>query len=126
MPITRYVLPSLALLAWTASLGAAQNTTCDTSQFDAMTNMWTLEPDQNTREIAPGELAAERKIMQRVVDMFKSAFVPTGAVGLYGANYDTVPQAPTNTGRYGNAYIFDDPERQGATTREPPDAEIET
>ena len=75
MPITRYFLLSLVLLTLTASLGPAQNTTCDTSQFDAMTNMWKLEPDQNTREVTPGELAAERKIMQRVVDMFKSAFV---------------------------------------------------
>ena len=106
MPITRYVLLPLVLLTWTASLGAAQNTTCDSSQFDAMTNMWKLEPDQNTREVTPGELAAERKIMQRVVDMFKSAFVPTGAIGLYGANYDTLPHAKTNTDRYGNTYIF--------------------
>ena len=106
MPITRYFLLSLVLLTWTASLGAAQNTTCDSSQFDALTNMWKLEPDQNTREVTPGELAAERKIMQRVVDMFKSAFVPTGAIGLYGANYDILPQARTNTDRYGNTYIF--------------------
>ena len=106
MPITRYFLLSLVLLTWTASLGAAQNTTCDSSQFDALTNMWKLEPDQNTREVTPGELAAERKIMQRVVDMFKSAFVPTGAIGLYGANYDILPHARTNTDRYGNTYIF--------------------
>jgi hypothetical protein len=93
------------LLTWTASPGAAQTTTCDSSQFDAMTNVWKLEPDQNTREVTPGELAAERKIMQRVVDMFKSAFVPTGAIGLYGANYDTLPHT-RNTDRYGNSYIF--------------------
>jgi hypothetical protein len=104
--MTRYVLLSLVLLTSTASIGAAQNATCDTSQFDAMTNVWKLEPDQNTREITPGELAAERKIMQRVVDMFKSAFVPTGAIGLYGVNYDILPQAVTNKSRYGNTYIF--------------------
>ncbi len=106
MSITRYFLLLVALLTWTPSLGAAQNTTCDSSQFDAMTNVWKLEPDQNTREVTPGELAAERKIMQRVVDMFKSAFVPTGAIGLYGANYDILPQAKINTDRYGNTYIF--------------------
>jgi len=106
MPITRYFLLSVVLLTGTASLGAAQNPTCDTSQFAALTNMWKLEPDQNTREVTPGELVAERKIMQRVVDMFKSAFVPTGAIGLYGANYDILPQARTNTDRYGNTYIF--------------------
>ena len=105
MPITRYVLPSIVLLTWTASLGSAQNASCDTSQFDALTNMWKLNADQNTREVTSGELAAERKIMLRVADMFKSAFVPTGAIGLYGANYDVLPQA-LNTNRYGNTYIF--------------------
>jgi len=106
MPITRYFPLLVVLLTWSASLRAAQNTTCDSSQFDAMTNMWKLEPDQNTREVTPGELAAERKVMQRVADMFKSAFVPTGAIGLYGANYDILPQAKINTDRYGNTYIF--------------------
>ena len=106
MPIIRYFLLSLVLLAWTASLGAAQNTTCDSSQFDAMTNIWKLEPDQNTGEVTPGELAAERKIMRRVVDMFKSAFVPTGAIGLYGVNYDILPQAKANAAGYGNTYTF--------------------
>ena len=38
--------------------------------------------------------------------MFKSAFVPTGAIGLYSANYDILPQAVTNKSRYGNTYIF--------------------
>ena len=84
----------------------AQNTQCDASQFDALTNMWKLEPDQNTRQIPAGELAAERKVMQRVVEMFKSAFVPTGAAGYYGVNYDILPQAVTNKSRYGNTYIF--------------------
>jgi hypothetical protein len=106
MPFRRYVLLSLVLLTWTASLGAAQTPTCDSSQFDTLTNMWKFEPDQNTREVTPTELAAERKIMQRVVDMFKSAFVPTGAVGLYGANYDVLPHARLNTNRYGNTYTF--------------------
>jgi len=32
--------------------------------------------------------------------------VPTGAIGLYGANYDILPQAKINTDRYGNTYIF--------------------
>jgi hypothetical protein len=45
-------------------------------------------------------------VMQRVVEMFKSAFVPTGAAGYYGVNYDILPQAVTNKSRYGNTYIF--------------------
>ena len=44
--------------------------------------------------------------MQRVVEMFKAAFVPTGAAGYYGVNYDILPQAVTNKSRYGNTYIF--------------------
>lgn len=44
--------------------------------------------------------------MQRVVEMFRSAFVPTGAAGYYGVNYDILPQALTNRSRYGNTYIF--------------------
>ena len=89
----------VVLVAWSASPASAQNTRCDASQFDALTNMWKPQPDQNTGEVTAGELAAERKIMQRVLDMFKSAFVPTGAIGLYGANYDILPQAGrTRTG----------------------------
>lgn len=106
MTIIRPVLLSLLLLAANASLVSAQNTQCDASQFDALTNMWKLEPDQNTRQISAGDLAAERKIMQRVVEMFKTAFVPNGAAGYYGVNYDILPQAVTNNSRYGNTYIF--------------------
>lgn len=96
----------VALVTCNASLASAQNTRCDASQFDALTNVWKLEPDQNTREIPAGELAAERKIMQRVTEMFKSAFVPNGAIGYYGVNYDILPQVVTNKSRYGNSYIF--------------------
>lgn len=106
MTIIRGVLLLVVLAPWNASLASAQGTPCDASQFDALTSMWKLEPDQNTREISAGELAAERKIMQRVVQMFRSAFVPTGAVGYYGVNYDILPQAVTNQSRYGNTYMF--------------------
>jgi len=106
MTIIRCILVLVALVIWNASLASAQNTRCDASQFDALTNMWKLEPDQNPRQIPAGELAAERNVMQRVVDMFKSAFVPTGAAAYYGVNYDILPQAVTNTSRYGNTYIF--------------------
>jgi hypothetical protein len=106
MTIIRCVLLLVALVTWSATPVSAQNTPCDPSQFHTLTNMWKLEPDQNTREIPAGELAAERKVMQRVVEMFKSAFVPTGAAGYYGANYDILPHAATNTSRYGNTYTF--------------------
>lgn len=68
--------------------------------------MWRLEPDQNTRQVTAGELVAERTVMRRVADMFRSAFVPTGAAGYYGANYDILPHAVTNKSRYGNTYSF--------------------
>jgi hypothetical protein len=68
MTIIRRVLFVVALVAWNASLASAQNTPCNASQFDTLTNMWKLEPDQNTRQIPAGELAAERKVMQRVVE----------------------------------------------------------
>ena len=105
MTITRCLLLSLAPLAWIAS-PAAQNTYCDSSQYNSLTNIWKPQPDQNTGQVTAIELAAERKIMVRVRDMFTSAFVPTGAIGLYSANYDILPQARTNTDRYGNTYIF--------------------
>ena len=105
MTITRCLLLALAPLAWIA-LPAAQNTYCDSSQFNSLTNIWKPQPDQNTGQVTAVELAAERKIMVRVLDMFKSAFVPTGAIGLYSANYDILPQAVTNKSRYGNTYSF--------------------
>lgn len=105
MTIIRCLLLSLAPLAWIA-LPAAQNPYCDSSQFNSLTNIWKPQPDQNTGQVAAVELAAERKIMVRVLDMFKSAFVPTGAIGLYSANYDILPQAVTNKSRYGNTYSF--------------------
>ena len=106
MTITRGVLLLVALLTWHASPTSAQSNPCDASRFDTLTNMWKLEPDQNTRQVPAGELAAERKIMQRVTAMFRSSFVPNGAAGYYGVNYDILPQAVTNKSRYGNTYIF--------------------
>lgn len=106
MTIIRGFLLLVVLVTWNASLASAQNTPCDASQFDALTNMWKLEPDQNTREVSAAELAAERKVMRRVEEMFKSAFVPNGAAGYYGADYQILPQALTNKSRYGNTYMF--------------------
>jgi hypothetical protein len=106
MTITRCLLLSLALLASTALPAAAQNTYCDSAQFNSLTNMWKPQPDQNTGQVTAVELAAERKIMGRVLEMFKSAFVPNGGIGYYGANYDILPQAVTNKSRYGNTYTF--------------------
>jgi hypothetical protein len=104
--IIRCMLLLGALLAPDASPASAQNAPCDASQFDALTNMWKREPDQNTGQVPAAELAAERRVMARVVEMFTSAFVPTGAAGYYGVNYDILPQARTNKSRYGNTYIF--------------------
>ena len=95
-----------ALVTLIASPASAQSTPCDPAQFNDLSGVWKLEPDQNTREIPAGELAAERKVMHRVVEMFRSAFVPTAAIGYYGVNYDILPQAVTNKQRYGNTYIF--------------------
>jgi len=105
MTITHCLVLFLAPLAWIAT-PAAQRTYCDSSQFNSLTNVWKPQPDQNTGQVTAVELAAERKIMVRVLEMFKSAFVPTGAIGLYSANYDILPQAVTNKSRYGNTYSF--------------------
>src|SRR5687767_1623756 len=106
MTIIRCALLLAALVAWCASPASAQAPPCDESQFHTTTNMWKLEPDQNASQVPAGELPAERKIMRRVVEMFKSTFVPTGAAGLYGVNYDIVPHAVNNKSRYGNTYTF--------------------
>ena len=106
MTIIRRVLLLVVLLTSNASRAPAQNTPCDVSQFDTLTNMWKLEPDQNTREVSVAELAAERRVMRPVVQMFKSTFVPNGAAGYYGVNYDIRPHAVTNKSRYGNTYEF--------------------
>jgi hypothetical protein len=106
MTVTRCLLLSLGLLASTALPAAAQNTYCDNTQFNSLTNMWKVTPDQNTGEVTAAELAAERKILGRVLEMFKSAYVPNGAIGWHSANYDTVPQVATSKARYGNTYSF--------------------
>lgn len=106
MPITRSLLISLGLLASTPLSGAAQNTYCDSAQFNSLTNVWKPQPDQNTGEVTAVELAAERKIMGRVLQMFKSAFVPNGGIGYHSADYQILPQAVTNQSRYGNTYTF--------------------
>ena len=61
------VLLSLALLAATALPAAGQNPYCDSAQFNSLTNMWKPMPDQNTADLSATELAAERKIMRRVL-----------------------------------------------------------
>lgn len=106
MTIIRLVLLLIALVAWNASPASAQRVYCDASRFDGLTNMWKPQPDQNTSQVTAGELAAERKVMHRVLEMFKSAFVPTGAAGYHAANYDVLPHAVTNKSRYGNTYEF--------------------
>lgn len=106
MTIIRCLLLSLAPLAWIATPAAAQNTNCNSAQFNSLTNVWKPQPDQNTGQVTAVELAAERKLMVRVLDMFKSAFVPVGAIGLHSANYDILSQAVSNKSRYGNTYSF--------------------
>ena len=106
MTIIRRVLFVVALVTWSASLASAQNIPCDASQFNTLTNMWKFVPDQNTSQVPTSELPAERKVMQRVVEMFKSAFVPNGAAGYYGVNYDPGSQIKMNPDRYGNPYTF--------------------
>jgi hypothetical protein len=106
MTIIRSVLLLVALVTSNASLASAQRTYCDASQFNALTNMWKVQPDENTSQVPAGELPAERRVMRRVLEMFQSAFVPTGAAGLVGVNYDILPHAVTNKSRYGNTYSF--------------------
>jgi hypothetical protein len=106
MHITRCLLLPLGLLVLTALPATAQNRYCDSVQFNSLTNMWKLLPDQNTGEVTAVELAAERKIMGRVLEMFKSAYVPNGAIGYHSADYQILPQAVTNQSRYGNTYDF--------------------
>lgn len=106
MTITRCLLLSLAALVSIASPAAAQNRCyCDNAQFNSLTNVWKPMPDENTSQVSATELAAERKLMARVLEMFKSSFVPVGAIGYHSANYDTRPQG-TNTSKYGNTYTF--------------------
>jgi len=105
MTIVRCVLLLVALVTWNASPASAQRNYCDASQFNALTNMWKVQADENTSQVPAGELPAERKVMRRVLEMFQSSFVPTGAAGLVGVNYDIVPHA-LNKSRYGNTYTF--------------------
>jgi hypothetical protein len=105
MTMIRCLLLALVSLTWVASPATAQRTYCDSSQFNSLTNVWKAQPDENTGEVTGAELAAERKLMVRVLEMFKSAFVPTGAIGLHSADYQILPQA-LNTSRYGNTSSF--------------------
>jgi hypothetical protein len=106
MTLTRCLLLSLASLTLLATPAAAQRTYCDSSQFNSLTNIWKPIADQNTRDVPAVELAAERKLMARALEMFKSAFVPSGAIGLHSANYQVRSQVATNELRYGNPYSF--------------------
>ncbi len=108
MTIIRSVLLLVALVTCNASLASAQaqRVYCDASRLNALTCMWKVQPDQITSQVPASELPAERKIMRRVLEMFQSAFVPTGAAGLVGVNYDILPHAVSNKSRYGNTYSF--------------------
>jgi hypothetical protein len=53
MTSIRYVLLLVALVTWNGSQASAPSAQCDASQFDALTNLWKLEPDQNTRQVPP-------------------------------------------------------------------------
>ena len=85
---------------------ASAQTRCDATQFDELTDFWKREPDQNTRGLPAAELAAERRVMERVLGMFTSAHVPHGAAAYYGVDYQILPHARVNGARYGNTYSF--------------------
>ena len=106
MRIIRSLSILVALVASNAWPASAQNTPCDSAQFNDLKGMWKVTPDQNTHQVTAAELAAERKIMQRVAEMFRSSYEPHGVIGYTSVNYNTRPQIVTSKSRYGNTYVY--------------------
>ncbi len=94
-----FVLPSILVSA---------QADCDPEKIKTAPGTWITSPDQNTGGLSAAELAAERKLIAAIHQVFQDNYQPVGATASHGANYD-MNSSEVDTrhpNRYGHPYNY--------------------
>ncbi len=99
-------LSLLFLLALGSSIVSAQD--CDPEKIKTAPGTWITYPDQNTGGLSTAELAAERKLIASINQVFQDNYKPVGVTASHSANYDMQPPLvdTQHPNRYGHPYYY--------------------
>ncbi len=102
----------LFLLVFGSSIVSAQGppagqADCDPEKIKTASGTWISRPDVNTSGLSAAELAAERKLIASISQVFRDNYKPVGVTASHGANYDKISEIdPKHTNRYGHPYYY--------------------
>lgn len=83
-------------------------TGCDSEKIKTAPGTWTTYVDQNTGGLTAAELAAERKLIASINQIFQDNYKPVGVTARHSANYD-MKSSDIDTrhpNRYGHPYYY--------------------
>lgn len=83
-------------------------TGCDAEKIKTAPGTWTTYDDQNTGGLTAAELAAERKLIASINQIFQDNYKPVGVTARHSANYD-MKSSDIDTrhpNRYGHPYYY--------------------
>lgn len=102
----------LFLLVFGSSIVSAQGlpagqADCDPEKIKTAPGTWITRADVNTGGLTAAELAAERKLITSISQVFRDNYKPVGVTASHGANYDKISEIdPKHTNRYGHPYNY--------------------
>ncbi len=80
---------------------------CDPVKIKTIPGTWITRADVNTGGLTAAELAAERKLIASIHQVFKENYNPVGVTASHGANYNKNSEIdPQHTNRYGHPYNY--------------------
>ncbi len=81
---------------------------CDPEKIKTAPGTWTSFTDQNTGGLTPAELAAERKLVASIRQVFQDNYKPVGVTARHSANYNMNPSEinARHPNRYGHPYSY--------------------
>ena len=96
----------LFLLVFGRSVVSAQG--CDSEKVKTAPGSWTTYDDQNIGGLTAAELAAERKLIASINQIFQDNYKPVGVTARHSANYDMKPSEidTRHPNRYGHPYYY--------------------
>lgn len=82
-------------------------TDCDLEKIKTAPGTWITRADVNTGGLTAAELAAERKLIASIHQVFRDNYKPVGVTASHGANYDKISEIdPQHPNRYGHPYKY--------------------
>lgn len=95
----------LFLFVFGSNLAFAQD--CDPEKVKTAPGTWISRADVNTGGLSATELAAERKLVASIKQIFRDNYKPVGVTASDGANYDKDSEVDSqNPNRYGHTYNY--------------------